>query len=200
MNVNRMKKVILAGLFLGMLFSQVIFSASREPLELIKNRNQTITQILDKAGEKVDDATREKLKDIINNLIDFRELSRQALGKYWDERPDAEKEEFVDVFRQLIRNSSVKKLEIYRADKIEYKEPEIEDDKATVTTVAYKDRKSVEIVYKMHKVSGEWKIYDIVIDDVSTARNYRSSFYKQIEKTSFREMLDKLKERLEKEA
>lgn len=169
------------------------------PLEVIKQRNQTITQILDAAGEKMDQATKDRLKDVINNSIDFVELSRLALGKYWDERSEQEKKAFVDVFRQLIRNSSVKKLEIYRADRIEYSEPIIEGDKATITTVAYKGRKNVEIIYRMHKVQGEWKIYDMEIDAVSTAQNYRSSFYKQIAKSSYKEMYDKLVQKLEEE-
>ena len=44
----------------------------------------------------------------------------------------------------------------------------------------------------MHEVGGEWKAYDIVIDGASTARNYRDSFYKQIAKSSYKEMFDKL--------
>ncbi len=169
------------------------------PDQLIRTRNETIKKILDRAGDTVDDATREKLKDIINGLIDFRELSRLALGKYWDERTEQEKKDFVEVFRKLIRNSSVKKLEIYRADRIVYEKPVIKGDKATVTTVAYKGRKSVEIVYKMHKVEGEWKVYDMVIDGLSTARNYRDSFYRQIAKTSYQEMYNKLVKRLKEQ-
>ncbi len=172
--------------------------AGPAPDELIRTRNETIRKILDQAGETVDDATREKLKDIINGLIDFRELSRLALGKYWKERTEQERADFVDVFRKLIRNSSVKKLEIYRADRIEYEKPVINGDKAVVTTTAYKGRKNVEIVYKMHRVDGEWKVYDMVVDGVSTARNYRDSFYKQIAKSSYREMYDKLVKRLKK--
>lgn len=169
------------------------------PVDIIKARNQAVKDILDASGEQVDKATKEKLKDVINGLMDFRELSRLALGKYWKERTEQEKQDFVNVFQQLIRNSSVKKLEIYKADRIEYEDPVINGDKATVTTIAYKGRKNVEIVYKMHKVNGEWKAYDMVIDGVSTARNYRDSFYKQIAKTSYQKMYEKLVRRLKEQ-
>ena len=148
----------------------------------------------------MDDATRERLKDIINEIIDFRELAHLALGKYWKERTEKEKNEFVDVFRKLIRNSSVKKLEIYRADRIVYKPAVIKGNKATVTTIAYKGRKHVEIVYKMHKVNGEWKVYDMVIDGLSTARSYRDSFYRQIAKSSYQDMYNKLVNRLKEQS
>jgi phospholipid transport system substrate-binding protein len=173
--------------------------ADESPLQIIKLRNQKVKEILDTAGEKVAEKTKEELKEIINGIIDFQQLSRMALGKYWDERTEAERKEFVDVFQQLIRNSSVKKLEVYKADKIVYEDPEINGDKAEIITLAYKDRKEAEIIYKMHKPAGEWKVYDIEIDGVSTALNYRESFYKQIAKTSYTEMFDKLVERLEEE-
>lgn len=172
----------------------------QSPSEVVRARNETVERILDAAGDTVTDETRERLKDVINELIDFNELSRLALGKYWNERTDEEKAQFVDVFRQLIRNSSVKKLGIYQADRMEYEPPDVRGTRASVTTIAYKDRKQVEIVYRMHVVGDEWKAYDMVIDGASTVRNYRDSFYKQIAKSSYQEMYDKLVRKLEEKS
>jgi len=173
-----------------------IAAVEESPVEIIKNRNKTVEEIIGNKDE-VKGETKERLKDIINSFMDFNELSRLALGKYWKERTKQEKRDFVNVFQQLIRNSSVKKLEIYRADRMVYEEPEINGSKAKVTTIAYKKRKQFEITYKMHKVDNEWKTYDMEIDGLSTARSYRDSFYKQIAKTSYKEMYDKLVKRLE---
>ncbi len=173
-----------------------IAAVEESPVEIIKNRNKTVEEIIGNKDE-VKGETKERLKDIINSFMDFNELSRLALGKYWKERTKQEKRDFVNVFQQLIRNSSVKKLEIYRADRMVYEEPEINGSKAKVTTIAYKKRKQFEITYKMHKVDNEWKTYDMEIDGVSTARSYRDSFYKQIAKTSYKEMYDKLVKKLE---
>ena len=171
-------------------------AVEESPVEIIKNRNKTVEEIIGNKDEVKGEA-KERLKDIINSFMDFNELSRLALGKYWKERTKQEKGDFVNVFQQLIRNSSVKKLEIYQADRMVYEEPEINGSKAKVTTIAYKKRKQFEITYKMHKVDNEWKTYDMEIDGVSTARSYRDSFYKQIAKTSYKEMYDKLVKKLE---
>ncbi len=171
-------------------------AVEESPVEIIKNRNKTVEEIIGNKDE-VKGETKERLKDIINSFMDFNELSRLALGKYWKERTKQEKRDFANVFQQLIRNSSVKKLEIYRADRMVYEEPEINGSKAKVTTIAFKKRKQFEITYKMHKVDNEWKTYDMEIDGVSTARSYRDSFYKQIAKTSYKEMYDKLVKKLE---
>ncbi len=176
---------------------EVAAAAVQGPVDIIKARNQSVERILRQSGDSVSDATREQLKDVINSFIDFNELSKRALGKYWDERNEEERKRFVDVFSQLIKNSSVKKLEIYKADRMVYQEPRVSDGRATVTTVAYKDRKNVEVTYQMHRVNGEWRVYDMDIDGVSTARNYRDSFYKQIAKSSYEDMYDKLVQRLQ---
>ena len=171
-------------------------AAQQSPVEAVRSRNLAIQRVLEEQGDSVDDATKELLKDMINGLIDFQELSTQALGRYWDERTEGEQAEFVQVFRALVRNSSVQKLNIHRADSLVYLMPEIDGEEAIVTTIAHKDRRSLEILYRMHWTGGEWQAYDVVIDGSSTMRTYRDSFYREIRATSFGAMLSRLREKL----
>lgn len=188
-----------ASLVLGLTIPSGVATAMQSPVDVIRSRNEAVTEIVSTAGDEVSDETREQLKDVINGFIDFEAFSRRALGRYWDERTDQERSDFVRVFRQLIRNSSVRKLEIYQADRVEYQEPEVHGENVRVTTLAYKGDKSVEIVYLMHQVDGEWKAYDVVIDGASTTRSYRDSFYREIRRSSYQEMYAKLVRRLEQE-
>ncbi len=170
-------------------------AAQQGPAEVIRSRNVTVEKILDAAGDSISAATRERLKDVINGFIDFTELSKRSLGKHWEERTPAEQQEFVEVFRTLVRNTSVRKLEVYEADRMDYPPAVVTGTTAKVTTIAHKGTKSVTIVYHMHKVGNEWKAYDVVIDGASTARNYRDSFSREIAKTSYRDMYEKLVKR-----
>lgn len=169
--------------------------AAQGPVDVIRTRNDAVMKILDQAGDSVSGATKERLKDVLNSFIDFDELSRRALGKHWEARTDAERKDFVAVFRQLIRNSSVRKLEVYQADRVDYQAPVETPDGAVVTTVAHKGAKSVTIAYHMHRVGSAWKAFDVVIDGASTVRTYRDSFTKEIAKTSYAAMYDKLVKR-----
>ena len=150
-------------------------------------------------GDSISDEELSELKDVINDLIDFEELSSRALARYWADRTDQEKSEFVEVFRELVRNSSVRKLDSHRADSLVYRQPEISGGEAAVTTVAHKDNKSVEIVYHMLLKEGEWRAFDVVIDGSSTLRTYRDSFYREISATSYTAMYARLREKLEQE-
>ncbi len=173
--------------------------APQDPVEVIRERNQEVERILEVAGDSVSDATREELKDVINGLMDFRELSRRALARHWEARTPQERDDFVEVFRELIRNSSVRKLGIYRADSVTYRPAEIEGEEAEVVTIAHKNRDTVEIVYHMHRTDEGWRAYDFVIDGSSTLRTYRDSFQQQIAQTSYREMYQRLVDKLEQE-
>jgi len=170
-----------------------------DPVEVIRERNERVQEILKRAGDPVDDATREELKDVINGLMDFEELSRRALSRHWNDRSEKEQAEFVEVFRELVRNSSVRKLGIYRADSVQYEPAEMSEDEAVVRSVAYEKGETVEIVYHMHRVGDEWLAYDFVVDGSSTLRTYRDSFQRQLDRTSYSDMYQRLVERLEQE-
>jgi len=169
-----------------------------DPGDVVRARNEATQRAVDAAGDSISDEEREALKDVINGVIDFRELSRRALRRHWAARTPEEQDQFVDVFRALIRNSSVRKLEIYQADSITYRPAETNGDKSRVVTIAHKGRSEVEIAYLMHKVGDEWKVYDVVIDDSSTLRTYQDSFQREINSTSYdamyARMVDKLAE------
>ncbi len=166
------------------------------PGEAVRARNEAAQRAVDAAGDSISDEAREALKDVINGLIDFRELSRRALRRHWAARTPEEQDQFVDVFRSLIRNSSVQKLEIYQADSITYQPAETDGDRSRVVTIAYKGRSEVEIAYLMHKVGDEWKVYDVVIDDSSTLRTYQDSFQREINSTSYEAMYDRMVDKL----
>ena len=188
-----------ASLVLGLTVPNRARAVMQSPLDMIRSRNEAVAEIVNAADDEVSNETRERLKDVINDFIDFEAFSRRALGRHWDERTDQERSDFVSVFRQLVRNSSVRKLEVYRADRVEYQEPEARGENVRVTTLAYKGDRSVEIVYVMHQVDGEWRAYDVVVDGASTTRNYRDSFYREIRASSYPEMYAKLVRRLEQE-
>jgi len=191
------------GLFWAGLLAAVVYAApaaaQASPDQVVRARNEAVQKALAEAGDDISDATRERLKDVINGLIDFRELSKRALRRHWDRRSPEEQERFVEVFRELVRNSSVQKLEVYEADSITYEPAEVEGDQARVVTHAFEDGKSVEIVYLMHRVDGEWKAYDVIIDGSSTLRTYMDSFQREIRASSFEAMLRRMEEKLEKD-
>jgi phospholipid transport system substrate-binding protein len=64
------------------------------------------------------------------------------------------------------------------------------------TKIVTKGGEEIVLNYKLHKMDGDWKVYDIVIENISMVNNYRSQFSRLLAKYSFAEVLDIIREKL----
>ena len=168
-------------------------------LEMMKARDQSIKEIVNSETKGETPVERDSLKAVVGDLFDFQEFSRLALGRYWKERTEAEQAEFTDLCRQLIEKNYADPKLYTKSDKINYIKSELEGTKGLVKTVVYYKDEESSIDYKLHPVNGQWRVYDMVIDDLSITRSNRSQFYKEIRKTSFEGLVKKLKDKLQEE-
>jgi len=165
------------------------------PRAILRERDQTIREIM--ADSDVEEAkVKERLKVLINGIMDFPELARLSLGAHWKNIGPAEQEKFTRLFKELIEITSTKKLEIFKADRVDYPVETIQGDKALVKAQIYKGREKVEVVYSLRRVKGEWKICDMVIDELGLAENYRAQFNKIIRERRFAGLLKRLQSRI----
>lgn len=141
---------------------------------------------------------------LVSGILDYAELAKASLGKHWDERSSAEQAEFEDIFRKLIEKSYVSRLK----DRVDYQVTYTEEEKVssetvkicTVLSFGKPPRVSeTEIVYVMQRKGKNWLIVDVITDEVSLTRNYRSQFGKIIDEKGYPELLRKMKEKIEKE-
>lgn len=172
---------------------------SDEIKTLLQQRDQEIKELLGPKGTEYTDEKREKLKDIINSIIDYSSMASYALQDTYDTLSVDQREEFVDLFSNMVRDQSLKKLDIYRADVI-YKEIDVNGDSALVNTMAILDNVRTPVIYNMyHKDnSDEWVITDMTIDDVSTAESYRRQFQNIIRKKGYDFLVETLRKRVAK--
>lgn len=165
-----------------------------DPVALIRAKDTELQKLL---REKKTEGHRERLKQLINGIFDFAELGKRALGRNaWDEANEKQRTEFVQAFQAMVENSSLKKLDAYRSDSTRYDPAEGDEDRMEVTAHVWNKGTESIVVYKLRATDGSWKAWDLVIDDLSTARNYNEQFRKILEKHG----LDELIARLEKKA
>ena len=146
-------------------------------------------------------ATKEKreerrglLRKEIAPVFDFTEMAKRSLGPNWRGRTPEERDRFVALFRELLENSYLGKIEAYEGEVIRYVKETVDGPYAEVKTLVV-TRKGQEhpVDYRMHADGGKWRIYDVVIEGISLVSNYRSQFNSILQKSSFAEMMDKLR-------
>ncbi len=185
-------------LFVYLLLS--LFTAQKGPEEsaiktLFSERDRVIKQLVGPEGSTYAPEQKLKLQDIINNIIDFEAMGRIALAEAFDNASVLQKKEFVTLFSTIIRDQSLKDLNIYRA-KIEYSKIEVTGEKATVLTMAQLKDVRTPVSYLLEKRKSGWVIVDMSIDNVSTAQSYYASFQKLIKKKGVDGLLESLRKRV----
>lgn len=166
------------------------FAAPGDPVAIIKKKDAELQKMLrDKAASKQTD----KLKVLINGIFDFEELGKRALGPdTWKTMTPDQQKRFVKSFKEMVENASVKKLEVYQSDSSTYDPPEISAEKASVTAHVWSKGTESIVTYKLLAKDTTWKAWDLVIDDLSTARNYGEQFKKILQTSNIDGLIAKL--------
>ena len=132
---------------------------------------------------------------ILDQVFDFREMSRRSLGanarKYSDRL-----EEFTALFVSLLEQAYMNKLEVNGDAKIEYVKEVVDGQAAEVDTkTKLKDGSEYSVNYKLNSGVTGWRVYDVVVEGVSIVNNYRAQFDRFLSKKSFDELLQTLREK-----
>ena len=152
-----------------------------------------------------DPALKDKPKDkraavrkVADDIFDFGETAKRSLGRHWADRTQAERDEFVKLFGDLLERSYISKIELYGGEKIQYISDKVEGEQASVMSkLLTKTNTEVPIEYRMLKKGERWLVYDVIIEGVSLVSNYRTQFNKIIQTSSYAELVKKMKSRQE---
>ncbi len=176
------------------LFTAVAFAA--DPVQAISKNDKELQTLLKKKSLSKKDG--ERVKSLLSDVFNFGMLAEKSLPKEtWNALDKASRENFASEFQRMVRNSSAKRLEMYRTDSTIYDAPKMKKNNTEANVTAhlwYKGKESV-LVYKMTLVDGNWMAWDLVIDDLSTARNYKEQFATILQTKSFAELLDIIKKK-----
>lgn len=163
---------------------------------LLEQRDREIKELLGPKGTEYTEEQRRKLKDIINGIIDYASMAQFALQTTYDTLSMDQRQEFVDLFASIVRDQSLSRLDIYRAE-VEYNDISVSSDSAVVHTIAQLENVRTPVIYKMYfdNTKQQWFITDMIIDDVSTAESYRRQFQNIIRKRGYDYLLETLRKR-----
>ncbi len=164
--------------------------AAEDPVAAIKKKDVELQTLLKKSSRNAKEM--ERVKSLLNDSFNFEELARKSLAAdVWKAQDEASQKKFVAEFQRMVRNSSAKRLEVYRADSTIYDPAKMKGDKeARVVAHLWNKGKESVLEYKMSLMDGNWKAWDLVIDDLSTARNYKDQFSQILKNKSFAELID----------
>ena len=146
------------------------------------------------AGKDKKKERRDLLRKEVAPVFDFAEMAKRSLGPNWRGRTPEERDRFVSLFRELLENSYLGKIESYQGEVIRYGKETVDGPYAEVKTVVVTSKGlEIPVDYRLLAGSGGYRIYDVVIEGISLVGNYRSQFNSILQKSSFFDLMDKLR-------
>lgn len=171
------------------------FVLANSPAQQIQETIQHVLGVVNSpAGGNQTDRQR-ALRESIMPRFDWPEMAKQALGKHWDSA-GARRSEFISVFADFLGNTYIGKIGSYKDEKVLFVEETVNDNVAEVKTKIVANKgDSTSVNYQLRQVQGEWKIYDVVVEDISLVVNYRAQFNRILSRGNFDDLLKQLKEK-----
>jgi phospholipid transport system substrate-binding protein len=128
-------------------------------------------------GPQAKEAKKEKLRVIYKGMFDEVEFSRRTLSRNWTKFSADQQKEFVVLFEQVLEKAYIDKILDYSNEKVDfYKENMISDNQAEIQTKVVTASKEIPIFYRVTLKDGNWRVYDVVVENVSLVQNYRTQF------------------------
>ncbi|MDO5386133.1 MAG: ABC transporter substrate-binding protein [Pseudomonadota bacterium] len=183
-----MKKYLIAAvLALGFLFNA--FSAKADvnangAEQFVKNVTKDGIENIINANipQKEKDARFEKL---FNNALDLKFIGQFVLGRYWRTATPAQREAFINAYRELNIQTWSKRFDEFKGRKFIFQgtTPSNSANQVFVNTEVPMDQGApAKVVWRVKQTGDSYKIVDIIIENVSlaiTARNEYSAYIKK---------------------
>ncbi|NLA41536.1 MAG: ABC transporter substrate-binding protein [Smithella sp.] len=197
---SRIVKKQLAGYALVLTLLVSIPAYAGAPMSAVEN---TVNRVLDVLrdpklkGPAAKPAKTEKLRVIYKDMFDEMEFSRRTLTRNWKKFTPEQRKEFVDLFEQVLEKTYLDRILEYSNEKIIFhRETMVAEDKAEIQSKIVTSSKEVPIYYRMILKNGQWKVYDVVVENVSLVQNYRTQFSEILTGSTPEQLLEILRKKV----
>jgi phospholipid transport system substrate-binding protein len=175
------------------------------PQERVQATLKAVSAILEDPtlqGAEADQERKHRVRQIIFESFDFHEMARESLGAHWGKLESAQRDEFIELFGRLFERSYNRLVLRFLGERTTlYGTESIQHDRSTVaTTLVSKQDARLPVDYRLVHRNAQWAIYDVAIDGVSLAMNYRAQFGKILRTSSYEALALRIKTKLEEES
>ncbi len=144
------------------------------------------------------DNIEEFLTTHIAQQLDMRRIGRYVLSKYWSKISAAERQRFINVFRNSILESYKKHLYNYAKAEIRIVRS-VEHPPAgvsVITKVRVPSKSPLNMNWRLYKTKNELRIFDISVQGISKVSSARSEYKTVLEKHGFNHLISEICNRI----
>ena len=134
--------------------------------------------------------------DVVVPRFDVPGIARLVLGVNYRSATPQQRERFAKAFKNMLVGSYANAmLDNYNSVNINWMPPRLAPnatDAAVNTSLTRDNGQSYAIGFRVHVVDGDWKIYDIAVENVSLVLNFRTQINSEIKRTSLDDVIARM--------
>jgi phospholipid transport system substrate-binding protein len=165
-------------------------ASASTPTDVVKQVvNQALPVLRDKSTPLPQ--RRRRLRDLLENHFDFSDMARIALGYHWRELNPAQRAEFTKLFTAFIENAYLSKIQDYSGQEVAVQGENSEGPgfARVHSQIIQQGKQPLNVDYLLREMNGDWKIYDVTVDNISIIANYRNQFNRVINDQGFDKLM-----------
>ncbi len=171
--------------------STASFAAEEAPDALVKRISQEVIDAV-KENKEIQSGNHKVVMDLIETkilpFVDFQRMTSLASGRFWKEATPEQQKKLTNEFRTLLIYTYSGALTQVKNQKLEFKPMRAapEDNEVEVRSQVTQSRgEPIQLNYRLEKVPGGWKIYDINVLGAWLVETYKGNFAKEISAGGF---------------
>jgi phospholipid transport system substrate-binding protein len=194
-----MRALITVAIALGLVVAASPCARAGAPTDQVREYTDAVVKVLEDPALKSEDKKPERraaVRKIASEVFDVQETARRALGPHWQQRTPQQREEFVQLFADLLEQTYISKIDLFGGERLRFTDEKVDGDNAVVRAkVITRQSTEVPVEARMLRKGDRWLIYDILIENISLIGNYRSQFDRIIRTQSYDELVKRLRNR-----
>jgi phospholipid transport system substrate-binding protein len=137
------------------------------------------------------------LRKTVIRMFGVSEAARQALGSHWEARSPRERDEFVELFADLLEVTYLAQVNKPGTLRLRYLDEAIAGDRARVGLLVLTPR-DVNLTVGVHLIRREerWLVWDVELDGISVVHNYRAQFDRVLRRGSYETLVRSLRAKI----
>ncbi len=194
--MNIKKLILKFPLLLALLLANGAYADTAAPDAMVKTTANEVLEILNKdIGNGDMNKIGKLVEEKIATKFDFNLMSKLVLGRNWNVASKEQQDQFIVEFRSLLVRTYSSALSKYRNQTIEYKPLRTEPGDTRVkvkTEIIQPGGPVIPLDYRLEKIEGIWRVYDVIIDGLSLVGIYHGQFADEVKKNGMDSLIQKL--------
>jgi len=195
-----MKRIFSVLLSVGLVFFLSAVGHAGVPMEKLRKDVNDVLNVLKDPAKKAEfakDIKSDKILPVYEAMFDDVELSKRALARNWNNLTIPQRQEFVKLFRQMLEKAYGDKITSYNDEKVLFdRETMLSANIAEIKTRIVASSREIPVNYMMIQKNGVWKVYDVVVENVSLVQNYRTQFNEILAKNTTDQLIEILRKKV----